>query len=209
MQLVRPTLAIGLVLIAVALALVLSGSPMSVTAANGVKIRNAAGVGGSMTLCQSGETLPAGTSAIRESLSANVGPRVTLRVLSGTRVLAEGTHPAGWGVDETVTVGVKPLSVSMRHVRICALLGPSSEGLELRGTAPEGAHHKARGARSMRMRVEYLHAGPHTWLSLAASVARHMGFGHSPGGLTAALLALMIAIALFGWTARLITWELR
>ncbi|MHB8241039.1 MAG: hypothetical protein ACYDHN_03515 [Solirubrobacteraceae bacterium] len=209
MHVVRWTLAIGLALIVTALCLVLSGSPSIVKADNGVKIHKFEYVGGPASICQSEKLLPRDTSAIRESLSANAGPWVAIRVLSGGRVLTRGARAGGWGVNSTVTVPVEPLSAAVHHVRICTTLGATVEPVELQGAVVGGSHDESVGARPIRMRVEYLHPGARSWWSLAAGIARHMGIGHAPGGLSGALIVLLIALVLVGGTSRLITWELR
>ncbi len=90
----------GLVLFAIALVIVLSGSPMVVTHANATPANEPileAGSGSSA--CQAGEALPAGITAIRLTLVAAAGPRVSLSVLSGARVLTSGPPAAAGRVE--------------------------------------------------------------------------------------------------------------
>lgn len=201
----------GLASICVALVVVLSGSPVAVIASNGIATPVAAYIHGNHTVCQHVSTLPAGTSAIRESFSANVGPKVTLRILSGGRTIAQGSVPAGWGISESVTVPIHSLSHSIENVRICAKLGASGELIEVKGTGStrRRAGGGPREPSSLRLRIEYLKSGSKSWWSLASSVVRHMGFGRAPTGTVVAILALVLLLAVVGWTSGLILWDLR
>jgi hypothetical protein len=201
MRRVRWALAAGLMLTVAALGVVLSHAPLTIAGTNGIRARpNVAHTGGEVTLCHHDGTLPEGTSAIRASLSANVGPAVTVRVLSGKRTVAEGSRPAGWGLAETVTVPVKPLTHPVRDVRICTVIGAAAEPIELKGTVIK---------KVVALRVEYLRAGPSSWWSLASTVAAHMGLGRAPTGTWIAWLAILVMLAVAALTSRLILQEMR
>jgi hypothetical protein len=194
-------LAAGLILTIAALGIVLSGAPVTVAGTNGISAKNKLGnTSGSVTLCQAGGTLPRGATAIRVSLSANIGPRVTVRALSGRNTIAEGSRPAGWGLAETVTVPIKPAPRTVPNVRICTVIGPSPEPFELKGVLAKG-----RGL----LRVEYLRAGPSSWWSLAPTVAEHMGLGRAPTGSWIAWLAIATMLAVGALTSRLALRELQ
>src|SRR5271163_1764614 len=76
-------LTVGVALAVAALAVVLSGSPPTVAGTNSVAAERANGVAGGTGGCQESGTMPSGTTAIRLSLGADVGPSVTVKVLSG------------------------------------------------------------------------------------------------------------------------------
>jgi Predicted membrane protein (DUF2142) len=188
---VRAALAAGLATMAVALAVVLSGSPASVIATNGVSsarvaafLRHAGSLG-----CQPVGTVPQGTDAIRVSLSANVGPSVSMAVLSASSVVTHGERPAGWGASYTVTVPVRPLARAIADARVCTTVGPVVEPLELYGTRTPGS------SRRPLLRMEYLGPGSRSWLSLIPSIAANAGIGHAPSGTWVAYLAVAIMVA--------------
>jgi hypothetical protein len=181
--------------VAIAIGVVLARSPVTVAGNNSVAAEHGAGyVYGGTTNCQVAGTVPRGTSAIRFSFSNNVGPAVTVKVLSGGRVVTQGTRHAGWGVDETVTVPVKRISHAIPDARVCVAFGPTVEAVEINGsvaraTTPSGS--------AVRFRMEYLRPGDSSWWSLASTVARRMGLGHAPSGtwIVFLLIALMITVA--------------
>jgi hypothetical protein len=188
----RIALAVGLTALAVALGVLLSGSPLTVAGTNGVPANLAvAFIRGSEVSCQAGGTLPQGTEAIRVSLSANTGPKVSLRVLSGATLITEGARGAGWGIDETVTVPVTRVPRTIRDTRICTTVGPAVEPLQVNGSRVPGAN----GRTTIELRMEYLRPGPHSWRSLAGSIARRMGLDHAPSGSWVAYLAIAVMLA--------------
>jgi hypothetical protein len=169
---VRLALAAGLTVMAIALGVVLSNEPLSVAGTNGIPANFAVTfIHGSEVRCQAGGTLPQGTTAIRVSLSANIGPRVGLRVLSGSTVVTEGSRDAGWGVDETVTVPVGRVARTIPDPRICTAIGAAVEPIQVNGAQTR----TPTGGQAVLLRMEYLHPGPSSWLSLASSVARVPG----------------------------------
>ena len=124
----------GLALLAIALVLTLSGSPLVVTHTNATPASEPILEAGSGSkACQSGEVLPAGTTAIRLTLVAAVGPRVSLSVLSGTRVLTSGVTASGW-TSGAATVPVKALPRAVAPARSALGLGPSAETVQLGGS---------------------------------------------------------------------------
>jgi hypothetical protein len=202
---VRLGLALGLTLLAVALGVVLSHAPQTVAGTNGVQANLAVTYVSSAQIdCQSDGTLPQGTDALRVSLSANIGPRVGVRVLSGSTLVTEGEHAAGWGVDETVTVPVKRVAQTVASVVVCTTIGPVVEPLQINGTRVQGP--KGVG---FDLRVEYLRPGPRSWLSLVASTARDMGLDHAPNGSWVAYLLIAVMLAVVIISSRLLLRELR
>ncbi len=202
----RVGLALGLALTAIAAAIVLSGSPPVLAGTNGVVAAPyppLASVPGAGRGCQAQETVPAGTSAIRLSLEASAGPRVSLAVLSDGRTLARGASVKGW-LGRVVTVPVAPLKRTIHHATVCFSFAGAEERVSLLGvrTAPGRAPHS--GARELpgRIAVEYVRAGSSSWWSLAPSVARRMGLGRAWAGTwVAAMVALLMAtgIVLASW----------
>lgn len=198
MRSVKIALAMGLALTVAALGAVLSHPPLTVAGTNSIPVEpDVAELRGGSRGCQTSGTLPRGTSAIRISASANIGPSVTLKVVSGPLVIAHGERDAGWGIDETVTVPVKRVPRTIPDARICIAFGPAIEPIEINGVLVQTTTAGGRTRRVVRLRVEYLRPGHASWWSLAFSVARRMGLGHAPSGawIVFLLIALMITVA--------------
>jgi hypothetical protein len=214
---VRVALAVGLVLTAVALVVVLSGSRLVVAGTNSIPTYPAVGfLGGGTSHCQPSGTVPQGTTAIRISASADTGPSVTLKVLSAGRPVTSGERAAGWGIDETVTVPVARVARTIPAATICVAFGQAVEPVlingtrvptEIRSTGPRSTPES--NSEALRLRVEYLRPGPDSWWSMVSSVAHRMGLGHWPSGtwIVFVLLAIMLAIAALA--SRLVLGELR
>ena len=207
---VQIALAVGLALVAIAITVVLSRSPLTVAGTNSIPaFRGVAYAKGGSSGCQMSGTMPQGTTAIRISASANTGPTVTLKALSGGQVITQGKRPAGWGIDETVTVPVKRVSRTIPNVRLCVTFGPALEPVEINGAEVRTSTPSGKTVRGVRLRVEYLRPGHASWWSLASSVAHRMGLGHAPSGtwIVFLLIALMITVATLA--SRLLLRELR
>lgn len=198
-------LVVGLALMAIAIVVTLSGSPLVVAHANGtvpneaiVETSNAA------EACQGGEVLPAGISAIRLTLSSVAGPRVSLSALSGTRVVAGGAVGSGW-TSGAVTVPVRPVAHAISDVRICFRLGPTVETVAIDGSptpAAVAARDRAGAPLPGRITVEYMRSASGTWWSAASGVARRIGLGRAPSGTWIAVLLVVLmgaAVASASW----------
>jgi hypothetical protein len=195
---VRVVLAAGLALLALAIVVRVARPPLAVIATNVPGPEAAAGVATSnQRFCEEGETLPAGTTALRLGISVNIGPRVAVTVLSGGRVIAQGSQAAGW-TGEQIAIPIAPQPTTVPGVDVCVALGPTLEPIALIGRPP--GHGETLG----RLRIEYVHPGPRSWWSLLAPVARRMGRGRSPSGTWVAVLALVLMLA----AAALATWLL-
>jgi hypothetical protein len=204
MRSVRIALAAGLLATAAAVGVVLSGSPVAVAGTDGVPAgQSAAHFYTAQTSCQAAGTLPAGTTAIRVSLSANIGPQVSLEALSGSTLVTDGERDAGWGVDETVTVPVRRVPRTIRDARICLTTGPVVEPLQV-----NGARVRAPGGAVVLLRFEYLRARSASWLSLIPSVARHMGLDHAPAGTWVAYMLVGVMLAVTAIASSLVLREL-
>jgi hypothetical protein len=193
------TLAAGLTVLAVVLALTLTRSPLSVAATNapsGAVEEPVASTRQSTSYCQGGERLPRDVSAIRLWLAAATGPRVTLTASSGGRLLTGGVHGSGWS-GGSVTVAVRALPRSVSGVTLCASFPLRDETVEVQGNAAPAAAGIREGGRSLpaRMWIEYLRSSSSSWLSLIPSVLRHMSFGHALPGRWSPFTALALFAA--------------
>lgn len=215
MRNVAVTLAVGVVLLAVAGAVTLTRSPPRVlrvgVPAGDVHSALLASTASDFALCQPSEALPAGVTDIRLGLWAFYGAKVRVRVYRGSQVLTEGSRGADWTSD-SVTVPVKPVGHSTSGVSVCLGIGPNSQPISMLGSpTTQGAAAIDLGSDSPtptavasaeetlpgRMGVEYVGAGKGSWWSRILTVARHMGLGRSYSGTWIALLvaALMLAVA--------------
>jgi hypothetical protein len=210
MRRVQIALATGLALITIAIGVTLARAPLSVAGTNGVPAELAAGhTRGPDGSCQPIGTLPQDISTIRISLSANVGPKVSLRVLSGSRVVTQGTRSAGWGEEETLSVPVSRLPHPVPDAVICTMVGPAIENLQLNGKSRASRSSETHGMKDVLLRMEYLHPGSKSWGSFASSIAHHMGIGHAPGGPLVVFLVLVLMLAVIALASRLALRELR
>lgn len=205
-RLTRATVAlsVGLVLLAAALTVVLSGSPTVLARANATPaeepIMKAAGGDGA---CQGGEAVPGGTTAVRLTLVAILGPRVTVTIASGGRRVAAGSTGSGW------TAGSVTVPVAVAHplasARVCFALGRSVEAAEVGGAATTpiiAARSLAGRVLPGRFTVEYMRPAAGSWWSTAETVARRMGLGHDPAGTWLAVLlvgAMAATVAAASW----------
>jgi hypothetical protein len=153
-------------------------------------------------------TVPEGTSAIRISIAADTGPKVTLTVLSGSQIVTQGERDAGWGVYENLTIPVKPVPRPISNARICLAFGPAIEPIEILGSAVPVTAEGGRAGRVVKFRVEYLRPGDATWWSMVSSVARRMGLGHAPSGTWIVFLLIGLMIAVSALAALLVLREL-
>lgn len=185
MQSVRIALAAGLTITVLAIGVVLSGAPSSLAGTNAISAdANLGGTNQSSSVCQGNEVLPSGTSAIRLTLVAEIGPKVTVAARSGGQVLTHGTRGSGW-TGGTVTIPVTRVSRTTSDVDICATLGRPVETIRVFGQrTPKALALTANGGQKLlgRMGIEYLRSGHASWLSLLPMIARRMGLGHAWGG---------------------------
>jgi hypothetical protein len=203
-------LVVGLALVAIAIGVVLSRSPLEVAGTNSIPAPSPVEyVNGGSTACQPGGTIPKGTTAIRISASQNTGPKVTLEALSGGLIVARGERPAGWGIDETVTVPVKRVAHAIPNAKICAVFGPVVEAVQINGVPLRTTGASGTSETEVGFAVEYLRPGSSSWWSLASTVARRMGFGHAPSGTWIVFLLLALTITIVALASRLLLRELR
>jgi hypothetical protein len=205
MRSVRIALALGLIAVATALGVVLSRAPLTVAASNGIQARpDVTTIRSARVICQDGGTIPAGTTAVRISLSANVGPSIQLSVLSHLQRATSGSREAGWGTDETVTVPVSRIAQTIQESRLCLTLGPPAEWMQVngeRGRTSIGTHRTL-------LRFEYLRPSRRSWLSIASSVASRLGLARAAAGAWVAYVVVAGMIAVSALVARLLLREL-
>jgi hypothetical protein len=199
---IKLVLAAGLALIALAVFVVLLHSPSTVAATNGIGPNTElVGTTSSIRVCQAGETVPASTVAIRLSIEATTGPRVSVKAVAASGVVTRGTRGSAW-YGSAVTIPVRRVERTVARTTVCVGLGALTGYVALLGapTRP-GTAAVARGARLPgRIGISYLRAGGRSWWSLAGAVIRHMGLGRAPSGSwivlpIAALAAAAIALA--------------
>jgi hypothetical protein len=215
MRKVTVTLVVGVVLLAAASAVALTRSPPRVARvgvpAGDAKDAPLGKVLGDATICQPGETLPAGVSGVRIGMWAFYGAKMHVRVYSGSRVVTEGSRGPNWTSD-SVTVPVRPVARQTSGVTVCVGIGPNSQPLLLLGastpekesaTAALGVNAPTPAAAASshallggRIGLEYLSAGRGSWWSRVSSVAKHLGLGRAYSGtwITFLLAALMAAV---------------
>jgi hypothetical protein len=176
-------LAGGLALVGIAVGATLTQAPTVTIATDGVAGEvEVAGTQSAAKACQAGETVPAGTTAIRLALAAELGPPVTVTVLSGGIVVTHGTRGPGW-TDASVTVPVRRVERTIPDARVCFKLGHPIETVAIFGrkTAATGALSSGAQRLPGRVAIEYVRTGSSSWLSLVPSIARRMGLGHAWG----------------------------
>jgi hypothetical protein len=204
-------LALGLLTLAGTLAVLLSKGPLRVVGATPVVVNQELLVTSrAVTACQSSETLPGGTVAVRISISDIYGPRVTVSAFSRTGPITAGERGGGW-TEDVVTVPVRLVSHTYGGATVCFALARGAGVARIDGQAvPSSSAARDRHGRPLpgRVRIEYLSPG-HSWWSLASSVARRMGLGRASGGLWIVVfaIALMVVVALLA--ARVALQELR
>jgi len=211
MHSVRITLLAGLALLAIAIVLTLSQSPVSVAGTNKVP-NNEASIGSttrSATYCQAHEAIPGGVSAIRLWLDAAAGPRVSVVVSAGGRVITRGSRGSAW-IGGSVTIPVKPPPQTVSSATVCASFQLLDETVVVQGSAAPATLAVSQNGAPLngRMRIEYLHPGANSWLSLALQVARRMGLGRAAAGTWITLVALALLAAVTVLASRLVLKEI-
>lgn len=195
---VKLTLGAGIMLLAAVGALTLTGAPPRVVRVGAKTISAEPPFLGSMSVCQQGEVLPAGVSAIRLAVGAFYGSPIRVQAFSGSRILAEGERGADW-TGRSVTVPVAPLNRSVSQVKLCFTLGPSSELAFIAGSRSPRSQTAVNGfgeSLGGKVGVEYLASGRGSWWSRIGTLARNLGIGHALSGSWVALLvaALMATV---------------
>ncbi len=207
---VRVALAVGLVLIALAFVLTLAHAPLSVARRGVAPERTLVGTTKPAAACQGNETLPRGTTALRLSLTAALGPRVTVKVLSGSHAITHGTTQPGWS-DASVTVPVRALSHTVAPVTVCLAMSQMNGKVAMRGSGTGPAQAATSGGERLpgRMNIEYLHPGASSWWSQATAVAHRLGLGRTASGTWNAVLVMVLAASFITLSSWLVVKELQ
>ena len=212
MREVKIALAAGLTLLVAGIGVALARSPASVSHTSGIPTEEAriVAVDHGATFCQSGELLPAGTTAIRLWWFAFTGPRVRVTVYSGGRAVTGGERGSGWTSRE-VTVPVRPLARPVSGATVCGSFQLRDEHLTVFGQPSSAADAAREGSKRLggRMVIEYLHPGTRSWASLAPSILSRMGLGRASPGSGIVLLALASLATIVGLSSYLVLRDVR
>jgi hypothetical protein len=208
---IRIALAAGLLVIATTIVLALNRVPPTVARVN-LPLTHTTLISTSQpaAACQTGELLPARTTAIRLGLTTNIGSRVTVKVFSGSRVVTGGEQTPGWH-GASVTVPLRALSRAVPRAKVCFRLSDLNAIIQMLGVPTGRAVAAVDEGQALpgRMRIEYLRAGRTSWWSMATEVARRLGLGRAAGGTWNALLVLALATLLVALSTWLVSRELR
>lgn len=202
---IKIVLGTGLALIALAVFVALLHSPSTVAATNGVPLASPlAAIRANASACQRGETLPAGTSAIRMQVEATTGPQVAVGVIVGGRLVTQGTKGTAW-YGSAVTVPVRPLAHTLTNATVCLRLSSLSGQVVMFGAPTKQAVAAIAEGHPLpgRLRIEYLQSARQSWWSLAGAVIEHMGLGRAASGtwIVFPIVAFgLAAIAVGSWT---------
>lgn len=208
---IKIVLVAGLALIAIAMLVVLLRSPATVIATNGVRPNKLLGVAQEdVGACQRGETLPAGTSAIRLQVEATSGPRVSVEALEGGRILARGSLAPAW-YGSVVTIPVGPLHRTLSHATVCFQLSSLSGQVALYGSSTSRAIAATIAGKpiSGRLRIVYLAPARESWWSMAGAVIKHMGLGRAASGTWIVFPIVILAASAIAVGSALLLRELR
>jgi hypothetical protein len=181
---IKIVVATGLALTAIAVLATLLHAPETVVAANGMpsntEIATAAEAVG---VCQRGETLLSGTSAIRLQIEATTGPRIDLEVLENGLIVTRGTLGTGW-YGSVATVPVPPLEHTVQRATICFRLTELTGWVVMQGGKTKQAIAATSSGKPLpgRLRITYLRPSHTSWWSLAGTVIQHLSLGRAASG---------------------------
>ena len=202
MRRIKITVAVGLALLAVTLVLTLSSKPMAVLGTSGKATQDLVSAHQNIRACQSGESLPKGTTAVRLHVYASVGPRVDVTLSEAGRQLAHGEVGSGWE-GSAITVPLSSVIRARSTAELCFDVHVNGhETIALIGTLVKGAGASPSGQVSGHVAVEYLRRSHSSWWSRLPEVARRLGLGHAGAGTWSALLLLLLtssALAAGSW----------
>lgn len=211
---VRLALVAGLLAIAAALAATLAHAPLVPVGTNSqVTHTELVTTNGPAQACQGGEVVPRGTAAVRLGLTGVLGPRVTVELYAGRRLLARGTRSASASAEgASVTLPLRPVPQrTLSAVRVCAQLQSVNGPVTMLGIKTTHARAAVGGdGRPLpgRMHVEYLQPSPRSWWDMAGATMRHLGLGRAAPGLWNAVLVLALGALLLALCSWLVVREL-
>ncbi|MGN6190250.1 MAG: hypothetical protein ACTHOE_15260 [Conexibacter sp.] len=204
-----PIVAIGCILLVVAVAAKLSHAVPVRTGTNDALATTAlGGTVGRLDVCQTDELIPAGTGGVRVWLrtTGRSGPALALVATNGREVIGRGTLAAGWS-GRTATIPLRPVTRAQRSARICVAVGASAS-VTLAGEVTDDPDHAGPPATASgeqlrgRLRIEYLTPQRRSWWSQIGTLARRVGFGRTPGGSAVAFVAALLMLVAVGLGAR-------
>ncbi|HEY3827725.1 MAG TPA: hypothetical protein VGL57_00885 [Solirubrobacteraceae bacterium] len=208
---IRLVLWTALLLIALAVAATLARAPQTVAATNGVPLAlTLTGTTSDTRVCQARERLPQDTSTVRLGLFALLGPKITLQIFTGPRLITEGTRAAGWDATE-VAVAVKKTTRSISPATLCFGLTDVNSEVSLIGNrvAPALAMTERGKPLPGRISVEYAQPGRTSWWSSAGTAVRDLGFEHALVGIWSVLLIAALTMAIVVLSSWLILRDLQ
>ncbi|HEY2766866.1 MAG TPA: hypothetical protein VGI76_01340 [Solirubrobacteraceae bacterium] len=202
---IKIVLAGGLALVAVAALATLLHAPATVAATNGVQpSAMLVSAQSDAEACQTHETIPAGTTAVRLQIVATTGPRVAVEIQHAGHTITHGAQSAAW-FGGTVTVPVDAVNHAVANATTCFQLRDLSGLVQAFGTPTRSAVAARANGKPLpgRVSITYLRPGRRSWLSLADGVIWHMELGHAiAGSLIVIMIAVLAAtaIAIGAWT---------
>jgi hypothetical protein len=144
-------------------------------------------------VCQPGETVPAGTGAIRVRVGSDGLPGPQVDVSFGGQAL-RGRLAAGWQGGDVV-IALPKVAEDLRGVPVCfSNHGPARLSLAGAAFPPASAARVGEAPQPGRVRVEYLRPGKESWWSLAPTLGDRVATVRSapPGSLTPYLWVLLV-----------------
>jgi hypothetical protein len=203
-------LTVGLLLTALAVGVAAARSPLVLLGASSTRLEGGlAEIQSDISVCQAGEKLPAGTSAIRFAMGSAYGPSISIEARSGNRVITRGSRGGEW-VGPTA-VAVTPVAHAVSNVTVCFKVGTVTESTTLRGGKASRAQAATVAGHPLggRTRIEYLRPGSKSFASLASTIAKHMGLGNASGGSRIVITLIFLMAAVIAVTSLAILGDLR
>jgi hypothetical protein len=207
---VAMVLIVGLAAIAIAIVAVLARAPLTVAGTNSVSGSEYTELKapGTLSSCQQAKLIPRGVSAIQVGAEGfYFNPLVQLKVLSGQRVLAQGTQIAG-SIAPLVTVKIDALAHAVSNARVCFTIGPALEPIRYYGVPRQSTKPSSNQLEEVELELKYLRPGSKTWGSQLSSISYHVGLGRAPGGAAAVILLLALGLSTVALACRLALREL-
>lgn len=210
---VAATLIVGLAAILVGIVVVLSRSPARVIAGNSIPTGSnyiELEERGRLSECQPAGTVPKGATALRLGIEGlYFSPPVRATLLSGTSVIATGSHPPGGPSIPNVTVPIARTDRAVRGATLCIAVGPALETIRYYGSPRHTGQRARNPLQEATLQLDYMGGGSPSWWSSLSSIAHHMGIGRSPSGGGVIFLVLALMLAAIAATCRLVLQELR
>ncbi len=205
-------LAVGLSLTGITIIAVLAHSPLKIIGTNSIPATDYIELTekSKLSSCQTSGTIPQGTSAIRVGIEGlYFSPAVTVKVISGSRILREGHRIPGGASAPTVTVPVRRLASAVSGAQVCVAVGPAVEPIRYYGIPNHSPPPRATPLQQAILHISYLRPSDKPWWSFVSSIGYHMGLGRAPSGSWVAILVLLLMLVVILIVSRLTLEELR